>query len=105
MMITRTNLTPGMIVLLVLLGILFAVVIVPLIIIAGFCWLICQAVTGRSPLELYLRSKARRHDRIFERPCQDPPGNDDRMPPSADDTIECEVISSRTFDEDGKEIR
>jgi hypothetical protein len=106
MKFTRTNLTPGMVVLLILLAVLFAFIVVPLLIIGGFCWLVCQVFTGKSPLELYLRSKTHRHDRVYEGPYrQDPPGSDDDPPRSDDDTIECEVLSARTFDEDGQEIR
>lgn len=102
----RTNLTPGMIILLVLLAVLFAFIVVPILIIGGFCWLVCQFFTGKSPLELYLRNKARRHNRVYEGPCrQDPSGRDDDPPRSDDDTIECEVLSARTFDENGQEIR
>ena len=52
MQFVRANLTPGMIVLLVILAILFAAIIIPLLVIAGFCWLVCTAVTGSSPFEL-----------------------------------------------------
>ena len=60
MQIFRTNLTPGMIVLLVILAVLFAFIVVPVLLIIGFCWLVCNVLTGSSPLELYLRRKARR---------------------------------------------
>ena len=108
MQILRTNLTPGMIVLLVILAILFAFIVVPVLLIAGFCWLVCNAVTGCSPLELYLRRKARRRSNVYEGPfAQDNTGQDDvhETAASSDDTIECEVISARTFDENGQEIR
>lgn len=107
MQFVRTNLTPGMIVLLVILAILFAAIIIPLLVIAGFCWLVCTAITGSSPLELYLRRKARRRSGIDEEPFGQAPDEDDGGEPSAssDDTIECEVISARTFDENGREIR
>jgi len=98
MQIFRTNLTPGMTILLVVLAILFAAIVIPLLLIAGFVWLVCNAITGSTPLELYLRRKARR------RP---PFAQDDirETAASGDDTIECEVISARTFDENGQEIR
>ena len=107
MRFVRTNLTPGMTVLLVILAILFAAIIIPLLVIAGFCWLVCTAVTGSSPLELYLRRKARRRSGIDGSPFGQAPDEDDGGEPSAsnDDTIECEVISARTFDENGREIR
>ena len=108
MQILRTNLTPGMIVLLVILAILFAAILIPLMLIGGFCWLVCNAVTGSSPLELYLRRKARRRSSIYEGSFeQDNAGQDDvrETAASGDDTIDCEVISARTFDENGQEIR
>lgn len=108
MQIFRTNLTPGMTVLLVILAILFAAIIIPLMLIGGFCWLVCNAVTGSSPLELYLRRKARRRSSIYEGSFeQDNATQDDVRETSAsnDDTIDCEVISARTFDENGQEIR
>ncbi len=103
MQIFRTNLTPGMTVLLVVLAVLFAFIVVPLLLIGGFCWLVCNAVTGSSPLELYLRRKARRQPSFH----QDGFEQDDVRGTAAsnDDTIECEVISARTFDENGQEIR
>ena len=108
MKFVRANLTPGMIVLLVILAIVFAAVVVPLLLIAGFCWIVCSIVTGSSPLEIYLRHKARRRSNIYEGPFeQDNAGQDDirETAASGDDTIECEVISARTFDENGQEIR
>ena len=108
MQFVRTNLTPGMIVLLVILGIIFAAVVIPVLLIAGFFWLVCTAVTGSSPLELYLRRKALRRSRFHEGPFeQDSASEDDggESSPSSDDTIECEVISARTIDEDGQENR
>ncbi len=103
MQIFRTNLTPGMTVLLVVLAVLFAFIVVPLLLIGGFCWLVCTAVTGSSPLELYLRRKARRRPSFH----QDGFEQDDvrETAASGNDTIECEVISARTFDENGQEIR
>ena len=108
MQILRTNLTPGMIVLLVILAILFAFIVVPVLLIGGFVWIVCNAVTGSSPLELYLRRKARRRSSIYEGAFeQDNATQDDvrETAASGDDTIDCEVISARTFDENGQEIR
>ena len=109
MKLVRANLTPGMIVLLVILAVVFAAVIVPILLVAGFCWLVCTAVTGSSPMALYLRHKARRRSDIDEEPFeQDRKDNaeeeDGRTSAYDDDTIECEVISARTIDEDGQEI-
>ena len=104
----RTNLSPGVIALLIVLAILFAAIVIPILLIAGFCWVVCSFVTGSTPLELYLRHKARRRERIYEEPyAQDSAARDDvrETAASGDDTIECEVISARTFDENGREIR
>lgn len=108
MQIFRTNLTPGMTVLLVILAILFAAIVIPLLLIGGFVWLVCNAITGSTPLELYHRRKACRRSGIYEGPfAQDNDTEDDVRETAAasDDTIECEVISARTFDENGQEIR
>ena len=106
MQILRTNLTPGMTVLLVILAILFAFVIIPLLVIGWVCWEVCKAVTGRSPLDLFLRGKNRRRSNIYEGPFDHAQTQDNGgSSASDDDTIECEVISARTFDEDGREIR
>ena len=108
MQFIRTNLSPGMTVLLVILAVLFAFIVVPVLLIIGFVWLVCNAVTGSSPLELYLRRKARRRSDIYEGPfAQDDARQDDvrETAASGDDTIECEVISARTLDENGQEIR
>lgn len=103
MQIFRTNLTPGMTVLLVILAILFAAIVIPLLLIGGFVWLVCNAITGSTPLELYIRRKARRRPPF----AQDDYKQDDirETAASGDDTIDCEVISARTFDENGQEIR
>ena len=97
-----------MIVLLVIFAILFAAVVIPLLVIGGFCWFLCSTVTGSSPRELYLRHKKRSRSRIYEGPSgrDDAPRDDaGRTSASNDDTIECEIISARTFDENGQEIR
>ena len=106
MIIANRNLTPGMVVLLVILAILFAFIVVPVLIIGGFCWLLCQAITGRSPAELYIRNRARRHARNYEGPFEreTPPQDENSASADGDDTIECEVISARTLDENGHEI-
>ena len=107
MQFIRTNLSPGMIVLLVILAILFAAVVIPVLVIGGFCWYLCSAITGSSPRDLYLRSRDRRRSRIHEGPFERGRAADYDSGASAasDDTIECEVISARTFDENGQEIR
>ena len=107
MKIINTELSPGMTVLLVILAVLFAAIVVPVLLIAGFCWVVCKAVTGYSPLELYLLRKADRHSRIYEGPFQRGADGDDvdneNGATSDDDTIECEVISARTVEPDDRE--
>ena len=107
MQFIRTNLSPGMIVLLVILAILFAAVVIPVLVIGGFCWYLCSVITGSSPREIYLRRKARCSSRVYEGPSDRDRAADYDSGASAasDDTIECEVISARTFDENGREIR
>lgn len=111
MKIIRSNLSPGMIVLLIVLAVLFAFIVVPILLIVGFCWLVCNIITGSSPAELYLRRKARRRDRNYEGPYARDAMEDGNNDPDAgspdDDTIECEVISARTVEheQDDREIR
>ena len=110
MKIIRTNLPPALTVLLIVLAvffvIIFAFIVIPVLIIIGFCWLVVYAVTGHapSPVELYRRNRARRRARNYEGPFerQDDSGEAGRA--DGDDTIECEVISARTIDENGREI-
>ena len=100
------HLPPGLIALLVLLAVVFAFIVIPVLLIAGICWIIFSALTGRTlSLSDVLRSGRGRRGRTFEGPSgldeeQGSPGDED-----GDDTIECEVLSARTFDEDGHEIR
>ena len=104
MKFVRSNLSPGMIILLVFLAVLFAVIVVPVLL----CWFVYSAITGRSPAESYLRNKARRRSRIYEGPFEHrspAPDEDDVSANGDDDTIECEVVSARTIDENGQEIR
>ena len=107
MKIVRTNLPPPVAVLLVLLAVAFVVIlavfIIPVLIIIGFCWLVFSAVTGTSPADPFRRWKERHRKRFYEGPQEaEPPRG---RSASRDDTIECEVISARTLDENGQEIR
>ena len=105
MRVIRTNLPPGLTVLLVLLGILFAFIVVPILLIIGLCWLVFFALTGKSlsPAGFLRWRKERRHRNIYEGPFQD--SRHAAQSAANDDTIECEVISARTLDENGQEIR
>ena len=103
----RTNLPPGLIALLVLLAVVFAFIVIPVLLIAGICWLVFSALTGRalSLSDLLRDGRERRRGRIFEGPSEQEDNRNHAESASNDDTIECEVISARTFDEDGREIR
>ena len=106
MRIVRTNLSPGQTVLLVLLGILFAFIVIPVLLIVGFCWLVFFALTGKalSPADFLRKRRERRHRNIYEGPFRREDSRQDAHAAN-DDTIECEVISARTLDENGQEIR
>ena len=95
---TNLNLPPALVILLVIL-------LIPILIFVGFIYLICWAVLGAAPtlFGLFPRSKERRRSRIFEGPYRS--SRPAEQASDSDDAIECEVISARTIDEDGREIR
>ena len=104
----HTNMPIGMTILLVLLTILLSFILVPFLLVVVFCWFVRLVLSGFSPLEHYYRDdKARQHARIYEGPCEQSHGQTDNGGSSAtgDDTIECEVLSARTIDENGQDIR
>ena len=103
----RSNLPLGLTVLLVILTILLAFIAVPFLIVVVICWLVRCLLTGCSPSAVFSDRKDRRRSRIYEGPFrQEQPGRDEgEQPASGDDTIECEILSARTFDENGREIR
>ena len=105
MKVVRTNLSPGMIVLLVFLAVLFAFIVVPVLL----CLWVYSALTGRSPVDLYLRNKSRRRSHVYEGPfgreSRTQEDGEDSASGGDDDTIECEVVSARTLDENGQENR
>ena len=92
---TNLNLPPALVILLVIL-------LIPILIFVGFVYLICWAVLGAAPtlFGLFPRNGDRRRSRVYERPY----GSTDDTAADSDDTIECEVISARTIDENGREI-
>ena len=102
MKIIRTDFSPGIIALLIVL----AIIAIPILIVIGLCWLIFFALTGMSPSPAaFFRKRKKRRENIHEGPFrQEAPR---RNAPSAanDETIECEVLSARTLDENGQEIR
>ena len=95
---------PLMTIVLVFLTIVLAIIVVPFLIIVAVCCLFSYIVMEISPLVFFNRNRERRRDMTYEGPRQDPPQSGTSGKP-ADDTIECEVISARTFDENGQEIR
>ena len=102
----RTNLPPVFLLLLIPIAILFLMIAIPIFIFAWIISGIVCLVTGRSPLELYLRNKMNRSSRFFYRePSGQMPREEASGHAAEDDTIECEVISARTIDENGREIR
>ena len=94
---TNLNLTPALVILLVIL-------LIPILIFVGFIYLICWAVLGAAPtlFGLFPRNGSRRRSRVYERPYQNSRTADHAG--ETDDAIECEVISARTIDENGREI-
>ena len=97
---TNLNLPPGLVILLVIL-------LIPILILVGFVYLICWAVLGAAPalFGLFPKNRGRRRSRVYEgRYRDDGAGNARRNDASDDDAIECEVISTRTLDENGREI-
>ena len=83
MQFIRTNLSPGMIVLLVILAILFAAVVIPLLVIGGFCWLVYSAITGSSPrVPGRLADVFRRAVRVKMPACQEAQQSTQKDPPA-----------------------
>jgi len=94
---TNLNLPPALLILLVIL-------LIPILLFVGFIYLICWAVLGAAPtlFGLFPRNGSRRRSRVYERPYQNSRTTDHAA--DSDDAIECEVISARTIDENGREI-
>lgn len=91
---TRSDIPIELTVLLVILTIVLAFIIVPFLLVVGFCRLVRFFVSDSSD---GLRPRGK--DRTT------PHAGDGKTAASSDDTIDCEVISSRTLDENGQEIR
>ena len=97
---TNLNLPPGLVILLVIL-------LIPVLIFVGFIYLICWAILGSAPslFRLFPGNRGRRHSRVSEGQFKESDAGYARRNSAADDdAIECEVISARTIDEDGREI-
>ena len=97
---TNLNLPPALVILLVIL-------LIPVLIFVGLVYLICWAVLGAAPtlFGLFPRNKGRGRSRVYgEQFKNSGAGYARRNAASDDDAIECEVISARTIDENGREI-
>ena len=103
MKITRTDLTPGMTVLLVVIAIPLILIALTILIAGAFVGLIVWAVTGLSPVSFLRRKREQHRNGSFERSrdanAYDAGGTEDAAP-ADDGTIECEVISARTVEPD-----
>jgi len=113
MRIARTNLTPGMIVLLVIIAIPLILIALAVLIVSAMAGLIVWAVTGFSPVTFLHRKRERRRGGIYEGPFEHSRGGGradaderkDGASASDDGTIECEVISARTVEPDDDAAR
>ena len=105
MKMIQTNMPPVFLLLLIPIAILFLMIAIPILFFAWIISGIVYLVTGRSPLELYLRNQLNGSSRFRRRPSGQMPREDASGHAAEDDTIECEVISARTIDENGQEIR
>ena len=92
--IIRSDIPIELTVLLVILTIVLAFIIVPFLLVVGFCRLVRFFIPDSSD-GLRPSGKGRTA----------PHAGDGETAASSDDTIDCEVISSRTLDENGQEIR
>jgi len=107
MKILRTNLSPGMTVLAVLFVVMFAFILIPLVIIFKCVQIVYRTFFGGPSSGAFPHDGARRRSRFYGSPFERDrrTGADDGSASGDDDAIECEVISARTIDENGREIR
>ena len=96
MKLIRTNQPVGMTILLVLLTILLGFILVPFILVVLACWLGRHLIPGSSSRRNSLRDRWEAQNRAS--------AQDGETAAVSDDTIDCEVISARTLDENGQEI-
>ena len=102
MKIFRSDIPIELTILLVILTIFFAIFFaIPFLLVVGFIWIVRRIIAGPSPLERYLREDPRTKSQTDD----DTPNPGNMASGSGDETIECEVISARTLDENGQEIR
>ena len=102
MKFTRTNLPIGMTILLALLTVVLAVIVVPFLLVVVVCWL-ARGISGGF-FSAFSSDRKDAPSNIQGRNHAPRDGNADERASSGDDTIECEVISARTIDENGQEI-
>lgn len=100
MKIIRTNLSPGMTVLLLILLLPLVFLAVAVLIVVGLLGLVFWAVTGNSPFSFFRQDKSRNRDRVFQGSSRRNDGRDFDSGAANDDTIECEVISARTVEQE-----
>ena len=109
MKILRTNLSPGMTVLVVLFVVMFAFILIPLVIIFKCIQIVYRTFFGgpASGSGAFPHDGAQRRSRVYGSPFERTRSaeTDDGSASGDDDAIECEVISARTLDENGQEIR
>ena len=100
MKILRSDMPVELTVLMVILTVIFALFFaIPFLLFVGLIWIVRRILAGRTPFERYIREdpRAKQHEGDA--------GENGMASGPADDTIDCEVISARTFDENGQEIR
>lgn len=102
MKILRSDIPVAMTVLMIVLTVLFAFIAIPFLLFVGCCWLLRGLARACSP-DNYRRGKERRPGPYT--PQSSSHDEKGRSAAANDETIECEIISARTFDEDGQEIR
>lgn len=98
MKLIRTNQPIGMTILLVLLTILLGFILVPFILVVLACWLGRHLIPGAGSRRNSLREQWEAQNRAEQ-------DGDRETAAASDDTIDCEVLSARTLDENGQEIR
>ena len=85
-----------MTIVLVFLTIVLAIIVIPFLIIVAICCLFSYIIMGISPIFFF--NRARRSDGIYEGQSRQEPPQESIPGAGHDDTIECEVISARTVE-------
>ena len=88
-----------MTIVLVFLTIVLAIIVIPFLIIVAVCCLFSYAIMGLSSILFFNRDTADPSDSIHEGPYRQDPSQDSISDSvGRDETIECEVISARTVE-------